>query len=74
MGRNLLLTKHPLPRNIITTNLKFIWGNIWDKTCKCKEGAFIWFIWHKDTSTTSWRARFINDIDDKYFMCIVDTP
>jgi hypothetical protein len=23
------------------------WGNVWDRTCNKKEGAFIWSIWNK---------------------------
>jgi hypothetical protein len=54
IGRNLLQSKHPLPKlvmtkwhGILTPRLKFSWRNMWDTNISTIEGEFIWLIWHR---------------------------
>ena len=57
---------------IVTPSLKLKEGNVWDKTHSCKEGAFIWSIWHKAVAVNAWRVMFIEAIDNTCHMCMVD--
>lgn len=78
-GGNHLQTRNPQPTSIvvkwhglITPRLKLKWRNMWDRVHIQKERVFIWSIWHKAVAVTSWRARFIDYVNDKCWMCNLD--
>lgn len=58
---------------ILAPNCKLKWGDVLDGSRNMKEIIFSWSIWNKSIAINTWRARFIEDIDDKCHMCNDDT-
>ena len=56
----------------LSGNCKFYWLQVWDPLHSSKEGAFIWFIWHKAVAVNEWRARIVHASISK--QCVICLP